>query len=86
MLFYCAVHDVDAFFDTLPLPYYARHPKGHKYRHKLVARYLNPISQEYYDLDQLSRWARYDNHPINPSDVTDSFKFFSRIHSYLNVP
>jgi len=86
MLFYSVVHDVDAFFDTLPLPPFEKHPKEHKYRRKLVSRYLGIIAQEYHNLDQLSRWARYDNVPITQPLVNGACNFFSVIHSYLNPP
>jgi hypothetical protein len=87
MLFYCAVHAVDSFFDTSSIPNTFRHPKKHKIRNKLVAKHLSQIAGDYGLLYQLGRTARYDaTPPITRKDANDSSNAFGKISSFLHVP
>lgn len=84
MLFYSALHDVDAFLDQLTIPNHLKHPKKHKVRNKLVARYLRPVAYEYDGLYHFSKWARYKESPVITQDYVNlSFSLFSTIHSFL---
>jgi len=62
ILFYSALHCVDAFFSTLPT---SIHPRNHKYRNKMVSRYLGSYASDYLYAYNISRLARYSNIPIS---------------------
>jgi len=81
VLFYATLHDVDAFFSSLPIP---KHPKRHRERRKLVTQHLRPIAQEYYILYELSRWARYEELNITQQFVNTAYESYSKVHSYLH--
>jgi len=87
MLFYAALHDVDAFLDLLTIPHYLKHPKRHEVRNKLVARHLSQVAYEYVGLYHFSKWARYKESPVITQDYVDlSFSLFSAMHSFLTLP
>jgi hypothetical protein len=58
-MFYCALHWLDAFFARLPTPV---HPQTHGQRNKELSLHpqLTPIYQDYRELVERSRDARYE--------------------------
>lgn len=84
MVFYSALHDIDAFLDTLSIPIRNKHPKNHKIRNKFLARNLSQVAEAYGNLYQLSRWARYESLTFDQRFVDVAQDYFSEIHSLLS--
>jgi hypothetical protein len=81
-VFYSALHYVDAFLSTLTPPI---HPRGHKYRRKIVSSYLRPIAYEYRKLNALSETARYRRYVVTSSDLALADKWYASIKNLLQT-
>lgn len=63
ILFYAALHCVNHFFASLPIPG-ERHPGNHDETNNLVSRHLRQYALDYECSYFISRWARYEDWEI----------------------
>ncbi len=80
MLFYAAVHVVQAYFVTR-----GRYPLTHTQRGSSIQRdaQLRSIYVDYREMENLSRDARYDTIPITSSDVQTASDCLTRIRTTI---
>lgn len=76
MLFYAALHHVQAYFVTQ-----GKYPITHTHRDSSIRRdsNLGHIYVDYRELEDLSRMARYDTFPSTPADVRGALLCLARI-------
>ena len=81
-LFYAALHYVDAYLDTQGIP----RPKGHPIRNSRVLQHLSGIYDDYYELYERSRDARYDLIGFSAEDVANlRAQRFARIRTHIRT-
>ena len=82
LVFYKALHAVDAYLATLEI-----HPKGHVTRNRSVRRYIEDIFSQYFALYDASREARYETYTYqdNPQAVTGLVNDSVFIEEYINT-
>src|SRR4051812_3688140 len=89
VLFYAALHHVDAFLATVPLRPDGVHPTSHQQRQTVVYLLLRPINEDYRRLEAASREARYDTRLPRDYDRLYANEF-TRIRTFvrnaLNLP
>ncbi len=70
-LFYSGLHYIDAYFEKVGLAPHLHDTHGKRDKMMVLDSTLKPIRNEYFDLKNFGRAARYECGPLKASEVTD---------------